>query len=314
MKKTLLLSAASLIFLASCQKDDNPIGSASSNKISNTKANLAAEAQVLTIEKNNGILGYPGVVEAGEDGSLYIVNGEGILKRSVDGKYKMLFANRQDYNVSELKLGKGDVLYYTAQNLGSYEIVKLSPDCKPIILYKRRATAIAIDKNESVYALDDDSRELIKISDNGKISVIATKVPELLDMLVAPDGNIYGITSTKVIKITPQGMVTVVAGGDDYGYADGVGTTARFERIGGITVNKAGDFFVAETGNERVRKITPDGVVSTLAGRGDVAGLPSQDGPGSQATFSDLQDITIDKNDVLYTVQWHEARIAKITY
>lgn len=269
-----------------------------------------------TVAKNEGLLQYdsPYQIEAGRDGSLYFRNMNGILNRSAIGEYKMILTiNQFKDNIYKFKLGEGDIIYYFGQISGQTGLVKLTPNGKPITVYTKDIGTFVPGKNGSVYVKDQVSNELLLISDNGKISVVAKNVPTLYDMVVAPDGNIYGVNYASVVKITPLGIVSVLAGSST-GYVDGIGTDARFDGLLGITVNKAGDLFVADSRNERIRRISPDGVVSTLAGRGFVDGLPSQDGPGSQATFSDLQDLTIDKNDVIYTIQWDENRIAKITY
>ena len=84
----------------------------------------------------------------------------------------------------------------------------------------------------------------------------------------AADGTLYvsdGVGAHRIYRISPQGVVTVLAG-SDRGYADGPGASARFDTPSGIAIDPAGHLYVADTGNDAIRRISPDGTVSTTAG------------------------------------------------
>ena len=70
-------------------------------------------------------------------------------------------------------------------------------------------------------------------------------------------------------KITPGGKVTIVAGAGGNGYLDDVGLRAQFFNPMGLAVDKEGNVIVADSSNHRIRKVTPDGVVTTVAGTGE---------------------------------------------
>lgn len=93
------------------------------------------------------------------------------------------------------------------------------------------------------------------------------------------------------------GLVTTFAGNGTAGPADGVGSTARFNNPTGVVCDWAGNIYVADAGNNKIRKITPGRVVTTIAGTG-VAG--SANGKGSVATFNNPRGITIDDTGLLY--------------
>ena len=83
-------------------------------------------------------------------------------------------------------------------------------------------------------------------------------------------------------KITPSGVVSTLAGlAGSSGSADGTGSDARFSSPQGVAVDSAGSVYVADSGNDTIRKVTPAGVVSTLAGLAGSSG--SADGIGSAA-------------------------------
>jgi hypothetical protein len=84
--------------------------------------------------------------------------------------------------------------------------------------------------------------------------------------------------------VTPAGVVTTLAGlAGSFGSADGAGTAARFNGPAGVAVDSAGNVYVADSGNGTIRKVTPTGVVTTLAGLAGSQG--SADGTGSDARF-----------------------------
>ncbi|WP_158531669.1 MULTISPECIES: alkaline phosphatase PhoX [unclassified Meiothermus] len=91
--------------------------------------------------------------------------------------------------------------------------------------------------------------------------------------------------NTSVRKITPDGQVSTLAGKPgEFGYKDGLGSEARFNGASGIAVDEVGNIYVSEDGNHTIRKITPDGQVSTVAGIAGVTG--AADGSLSVATFN----------------------------
>jgi sugar lactone lactonase YvrE len=125
-------------------------------------------------------------------------------------------------------------------------------------------------------------------------------------------GNLYVTDYNTIRKITPAGKVTTFAGkpGDfSYGSANGSHAAARFDHPFGIACDTAGNVYVAEEGNYTVRKITPAGEVTTLAGRAGSSG--TVDGSGAAARFSGPNGIACDAAGNLYVVDWDAVR--KIT-
>lgn len=111
-------------------------------------------------------------------------------------------------------------------------------------------------------------------------------------------GNSYVVDyNDRVRKITPAGEVTVFAGSSS-GSADGSATTAQFRDPLGIAIGPDGSVYVADTGNHTIRKITPQGVVSTLAGTTGVSG--SANGPGSVARFDSPWAVAVDAAGWVY--------------
>jgi hypothetical protein len=87
----------------------------------------------------------------------------------------------------------------------------------------------------------------------------------------------------RIRKIAADGTVTTLAGTGEAGYADGPGNSARFDAPSGVAVDGEGNVIVADSGNNRIRKIAADGTVTTLAGTGTDG---HKDGPGDASRFS----------------------------
>jgi sugar lactone lactonase YvrE len=113
----------------------------------------------------------------------------------------------------------------------------------------------------------------------------------------------------RIRRITPDGTVSTFAGTGVAGYADGGREAAQFDGPQGLVVDRAGTVYVTDYHNNRIRRVTPDGVVSTVAGSG-VAG--SADGPGAAAQFAGPYGIALDQSGVLYVTDERNHRVRTI--
>jgi sugar lactone lactonase YvrE len=111
----------------------------------------------------------------------------------------------------------------------------------------------------------------------------------------------------RIRKVSPDGTVTTIAGSSP-GFADGRGTAARFNDPEGLAVDPAGNLYVADAGNHRIRKITPDGTVTTIAG----IGLGYADGLGTQARFKTPQGLAYAPDGRLIVADQENNRIRAI--
>ena len=129
---------------------------------------------------------------------------------------------------------------------------------------------------------------------------------------VAVDGTVFVADageSNRIRQIAPDGTVTTLAGGSE-GFSDGVSAAASFNTPSGLVLAPDGSLFVADTGNNRVRKISPEGQVSTVAG-GGTAGYV--DGPTAQAQFNGPMGIAVDARGNIYVADTYNDRIRMIT-
>ncbi|MDE1874922.1 MAG: hypothetical protein KGI79_02560 [Patescibacteria group bacterium] len=169
------------------------------------------------------------------------------------------------------------------------------------------------DGKGGFFSADIVSLSILEISSSGSVTKLAgqkTPSPEIIDgnLGSAVFANIQGlagddkgdvfISDTNCIRELSLSNATVItiAGSPQtngsLGYVDGVGTAARFSRPSYLAVDDFGDVFVTDYGNYVVRKIAPDGTVSTLAGRAGTSGWIN--GQGTAAEFSRLYGIAVD--------------------
>lgn len=129
---------------------------------------------------------------------------------------------------------------------------------------------------------------------------------------VAKDGTIYVADageSNRIRKISPDGNVTTLAGGSE-GFGDGVGLSALFNTPSALALGPGGNLFVADTGNNRIRKITPEGRVTTVAGDGTAGYV---DGPVAKAQFNGPIGLAVSEGGDIYVADTYNDVIRMIT-
>jgi len=182
---------------------------------------------------------------------------------------------------------------------------------------------VAVDDAGNVYVADTDNHRIRKITPSGETTTLAggtqgdatgtggdAQFNYPYGVTVGPDGNIY-VADThnhKIRKITPQGVVTTFAGSTG-GYKDATGTDAQFYYLTGITADQDGNLYVADKDNNKIRKVTSAGVVTTLAG--STAGYA--EGNGAEAKFNSPYNVAVDGNGNVYVTDANNHRIRKIT-
>jgi sugar lactone lactonase YvrE len=120
------------------------------------------------------------------------------------------------------------------------------------------------------------------------------------------------MSNDTIRKITPTGVVSTLAGQAGIcGSLNGVGTSAQFNNPFALAVDSADNIYVSDSANDTIRKITPSGAVSTLAGLPGYAG--STDGNGNDARFWNPQGLVIDNKENIYVADTGNNTVRKIT-
>jgi sugar lactone lactonase YvrE len=141
-------------------------------------------------------------------------------------------------------------------------------------------------------------------------------VTQFSDIIFDKDNNIYAADriNHQIRKIDPKGTVTTVAGTgeSDYSGDGGPAAKATFRDPRALAMDKAGNLFIADTANNRIRKIDTKGIVSTIAGTGEHKDT-GDGGPALEAGIRSMDAIAVSPDGELYIVGFNTHRIRKIT-
>jgi len=184
---------------------------------------------------------------------------------------------------------------------------------------------LAIGSDNTIYVADHEDHRIRVISPSGVVSTLAgtgvagysdgpgatAKFRNPMGIAVDKGGNVYVADEAnhRIRKITPGGMVSTFAG-STAGFADGTGAAAQFNYPRGIVVTDNGTLYVSDFNNDRIRIVSPSGVVSTLAGS-SVEG--SLDGMGSDAQFNGPWGLSMGPTGDLFVADSINARIRRVT-
>jgi sugar lactone lactonase YvrE len=190
----------------------------------------------------------------------------------------------------------------------------------------------AIDSSGSLYISDSTNNRIRKITPGGMVSTVAGTGtegfsgdggPATLAMLNNPFGlaldsedNLYiaDFYNSRVRKVTPAGIISTVAGNGTAGFGGdgGPAVSANISYPYNIAVDAAGSLYIADAGNNRIRKVDSAGIITTVAGNG-TSGFS---GDGSQAASAQLkspEDVAVDGAGNLYIADRGNSRIRKVT-
>ncbi|MHA0044045.1 NHL repeat-containing protein [Deinococcus sp. PEB2-63] len=193
-------------------------------------------------------------------------------------------------------------------------------------------SAVAVDSGNNLYIAERLGNRVRKVTPSGVISTVAgTGVssstgdsgPATAATLNTPFGlavdsgnNLYiaEANGNRVRKVTPSGVISTVAGTGVSGSTgdSGPATAATLNTPFGLAVDSGNNLYIAESNGNRVRKVTPSGVISTVAGTG-VSGSTGDSGPATTATLNYPSGVATDSSNNLYIVEEVGNRVRKVT-
>jgi sugar lactone lactonase YvrE len=188
-----------------------------------------------------------------------------------------------------------------------------------------KPVGLAVDKGGNIYVADACNHLIRKITPAGVVTTLAgSGKPDFADgkgggarfcsprgVAVDESGNVFVADSknNRIRKITATGNVTTFAGSGIEGHADGLGKEASFNKPHGVAIDGSGNVYVSDRFNHSIRKISPSGTVTTLAG----SGKPEfADGQGKEASFNQPHGIAVDEIGTVYVADTFNHRIRKI--
>jgi NHL repeat len=198
---------------------------------------------------------------------------------------------------------------YAALPVGN-EILKISPAGTVSVFNPgiNQPVTMDIDASGNLYVGSGAGFE--KITPAGIVNTIPTSITPTFAICVDNSGDIYESNILSIDMVNPGGVISFVAGGTQKGMQDGTGSTAVFGLIDEMKVGPDGNIYVADGYNNRIRMVTPAGVVTTIAGTGATG---ATDGNSGMASFNFPSGLAIDKSGNIYVADVGNNKIRKIS-
>ena len=247
-------------------------------------------------------LGLPYHLSMDNQGSVYIADGNRIRKVTASGVIS-LFAG------TGTSLGDGGLATSALLN---------------------QANSVAVAPSRDVYIAEQGAHRIRRVDTNGIISTVAgTGVPGYTGdnalainatintprgIAVDQAGNIYFSQATAVRKIDSNGIITTVAGTGTAGFAGdgGLATNARINGPIGIFIDVSGNLYIADTGNNRIRKVDSAGIITTVGGSSS-RGSSGDGGVATSAQLDTPSGVWVDSDGNIFVADTNNHRIRRIT-
>ncbi len=221
-----------------------------------------------------------------------------------------------------LALDKNGTLFVSDGEQGKILRVAMDGTVETVTDKLQTPSAIAFDKDGFLIVADSGASVIKRVNTvNGEVTILAGTENKKgfadgeaaqalfqapIGIAVAEDGKIYvADTYNDRIRLVHNGQVSTIAGSEK-GFADGVGTETKFDTPCGLTIWNDGSLLVADTGNRRLRRIEPNGNVTTLAGNGQPEWV---DGFPLQAKLVEPTAIAVDKFGAIYLTDGNSIRV-----
>lgn len=219
-----------------------------------------------------------------------IAPGNGPTGVALDHSGNLFFADRFDYLIQ--KITPINQVLVVAGNLAQ----SFSGDGGPATSAQMNlVTGIVVDSFGNLYIADELNGRVRRVSPSGVIGTLASGFVTPRSLALDSAGNVYVSDQggNKVFKVTPAGVATAVCGTGVQGYSGdgGAAINAQLSNPAGLAVDASGNLFIADSGNNRIRKVTPAGIVTTLI---------ASDLPPGPVLFFGPQDIAVNSAGTLF--------------
>jgi sugar lactone lactonase YvrE len=281
------------------------------------------------------------------DGTIYVADGFNSCIRKIAGGYVTIFAGNGNANIrngnsieARFKIPcrltsdvNGDLYLLDAADP---RIRKITPAAN-VSTYAGTSTfgfrngdasiarfgqsfGIVADAQRNIYIADTQNDCIRKIGYNGQVTTLAgtqgflstdaasAKFYFVKGVVIDKLGNLFVADFNRIYKISPEGVVSTFAGNGIKGYTDGAPEIAQFSQIEDMVIDEEQNIYLTE--DHRIRKIAPQGIVSTVAG--STAGY--KDGDAIAAKFNEPKGLGIDEQGNIYVADSGNNRIRKISF
>ena len=289
----------------------------------NNRVRKVTPGGVITTVAGNGTLGYSG--DGGAATSAELALPWGLAIDAIGDLYIADYGNMRVRMVTP-----GGIISTVAGNGTGGFSGDGGPATSAELLYPN---GVAVDSSGNLYIADYQNQRIRKVTAAGIISTIAgdgtagysgdggaaTSAELNFPTRVAVDssGNVYiaDLLNNRVREVTPGGIISTVAGNGTAGYSGdgGPATSAEVNYTFDVAVDSNANLYIADDGNLRIRKVTPAGIISTVAGDG-TQGYSGDGGPATSAELNSPNGVAPDSSGNLYIADYVNQRIRKVTY
>ena len=264
--------------------------------------------------------GKPGFsVDGGPATSAQLRTPDGV---AVDGKGNVYIADSEDQRVRKVSPG-GTIT--TIAGTGEWGFSGDGGPATSARLYN--PYGVAVDRKGNVYIADSEDQRVRKVSRSGTITTFAgtgkpgfsgdggpatsAKLSWPHGVAVDGKGNVYIADRRRVRKVSASGTITTFAGGGSSLGDGGPATSARLSPAG-VAVDRKGNVYIADNGNNRVRRVSPGGTITTFAGTGK-EGFSGDGGPATSARLYLPAGVAVDRKGNVYIADKYNYRVRKVT-
>ncbi|HMD69739.1 MAG TPA: hypothetical protein VKF41_00265 [Bryobacteraceae bacterium] len=269
----------------------------------NTVLRMDAATGLLTLVAGNGTTGF-----SGDNGPAISAQLNGPTGVAVDSAGAVYIADGLNYRIRKV----ANVVITTVAGNGAYGV---GGDNGPATSAQLSAGGVALDSASNLYVVDTANNRIRKIT-GGVIATVAGNGSLNGPKGVAVDsaGNLYiADTENSLIRKVANGVISTVAGSGGPGFSgdNGPATSAQLFFPGGVAVDSAGNLYIADSANNRIRKVS-NGVITTVAGNG-TQGFSGDNGLATSAELNFPAGVAVDSAGNLYIPEPYNNRIRKVS-
>ncbi len=289
---------------------------------SNQRIRRVTPGGIITTVAGNGIVGYSGDGGAATSAALRYPYGV-----AVDAAGNLYVADTGNQRIRRVTPG-GIITTVAGNGIGGYS----GDGGAATSTYLNSPASVAVDAAGNLYIADRDNSRIRRVTPGGTITTVTgngtpgysgdggSATSALLyspvGVAVDADGNLYiaDTRNSRIRRVTPGGTITTVAGNGTVGYSGdgGAATSAQLFFPYGVAVDAAGNMYIGDNGNHRIRRVTPGGIITTVAGNGN----GGYSGDGGAATSAQLElpfGVAVDAAGNLYVADAGNHRIRRVT-
>jgi len=242
-------------------------------------------------------------------GNLYIsdFDGQRVYQLGADGALAPLVTGGLRYPTA-LAVDRSGALYIG--DSGNHLIRKFERGLLTPFAGANTPTGLAFDVSGNLYIADVSAGQIVRVpAGGGPVSALPAITR---DLAFGPDGSLYASVGSQVSRVLPV-PARIVAGGGSTAFGDqGDARAARLNHPTGVAADPLGNVYIADRDNHRIRRVTPDGVITTVAGTG-ARGNTGDGGPAVLAQLNGPSSVSLDQAGNLYIADTGNHRVREFT-